>query len=591
MDRESAAIQTVETDGDGEGPSTTHSARFWCLFAALCLITFESSIDATIITTALSTITREIGGEEQYVWIANSFVFASTAPQPLFAQISNIFGRRNPMIFAVSLFALGSGIAAGAKDTAMLIAGRTVQGLGTGGIYVLTDVVCCDLVPLRERGKYLGIILSTAAVGTTVGPIIGGALADVQWRWIFYLNLPISGLALLAIALFFNVKYTRSPTWRHALARVDFLGNAIFIPSIIAILLGLVLGGVQFAWDSYHIIIPLVLGFLGWAAFHIHQASPICKDPSIPPRLFKNRTSATGFGLAFISSMLLQTVAYFMPVYFQGVRGRTPLGAGVDFLPYTAAIVPFGIIAGILMSKTGLYRPLHFAGFALNAIGAGLLSILDANSSKAAWACFQIIIAAGTGIIMTVMLPSILAALPESYVATATGAYSFIRSFGFVWGVTLPSIVFNGQINRYLDRISDPAVIAKLADGAAYGYASGGSIPKLPVNTRNEVIGVYVDALQTVWQVVVAFAGLGFFCVCIEKHIELRKELNTEYGFKEGKTEAVQESRAVRERPGDATATGDHDDVNKVDHVADSKEHNSGLQNVALTGSVTSGTP
>ena len=583
MDPDSVALQNVEKDD--EGPSTTHSPRFWCLFAALCLISFISSIDATIVTTALSTITREIGGAEQYVWIANCFVFASTVPQPLFAQISNIFGRRNPMLFAVSLFALGSGIAAGAKDTSMLIGGRTVQGLGTGGIYVLLDVICCDLVPLRERGKYLGIMLSTAAVGTTVGPIMGGALADVQWRWVFYLNLPVSGLALLAIVLFFNVRYTRSPTWRHALARVDFLGNAIFIPSIIAILLGLVLGGVKFAWGSYHVIVPLILGFLGWATFHIHQASPICKEPSMPPRLFKNRTSATGFGLIFISSMLLQTVAYFMPVYFQGVRGRTPLGAGVDFLPYTAAIVPFGIIAGILLSKTGRYRPLHFAGFALNAIGAGLLSILDANSSKAAWASFQIVTAAGTGIILTVMLPSILAALPESDVATATGTYSFVRSFGYVWGVTIPSIVFNGQVNRYLDRISDPAVLAALADGGAYGYASGGSIPKLPVRTRNEVIGVYVNALQTVWQVAVAFSCLGFFCVCIEKHVELRKELNTEFGLKEDKTDAINESGAIRERPdaAAATATGGMHEIYKGDAVTDSKGHNDEVRTVPLT--------
>lgn len=533
----------MEDDGQvkTEAPSVDHSWRFWCTFVALCLISFVSAIDATIITTALPTITREIGGEEQYVWIAGSFVLASTAPQPLFAQISNIFGRRNPMLIAVALFALGSGIAAGARNPAMLIGGRTVQGLGTGGIYVLLDVIVCDLVALRERGKYLGIMLSTAAVGTTVGPIIGGSLAQVEWRWIFYLNLPISAMALVAILLFLNVKYRRSPTWKHALARVDFLGNAIFIPSIVAILLGLVLGGIVYPWDSFHIIVPLVLGFLGWAAFHVYQASPICKEPSMPPHLFGNRTSSIGFILALISSMLLESVAYFMPVYFQGVLGTSPLGAGVDFLPYTVSVVPFGIVAGGFISKTGLYRPLHWIGFALNAIGSGLLSILDAKSSKAAWAGFQIIAAGGTGIIMTSILPSILAALSESDVAVATGTYSFVRSFGFVWGVTLPSIAFNGQFNRYLYRIANATVRAELANGAAYGYASGGMIRQLPNGTRLEVIGVYVDALKTVWQVVLAFSCLGFFCVFIEKHVELRKELHTEFGLENSKKGGMQE--------------------------------------------------
>ena len=517
-----------------ETSSQGHSWQFWCLFGALCLTSFIGSIDATIVTTALPTITREIGGgKEQYVWIANSFVLASTAPQPLFGQISNIIGRRQPMLLAISLFALGSGIAAGAKNPAMLISGRAIQGLGIGGTFVLLDVICCDMVPLRERGKYLGFMLSTAAIGTTVGPLIGGALAQVQWRWIFYMNLPVSSLALLATFFFLNVKYTRNPTWKHALARVDFLGNAIFMPSIIAILLGLVLGGVQFAWSSYHIIVPLVLGFLGWVVFHIHQASPLCKEPSMPPRLFQNRTSAAGFLLTFLFSMLITTVSYFMPVYFQAVKGSSPFGAGVRLLPYTAIIVTVGVLAGLIMSKTGLYRPLHFTAFALIAIGYGLLSLLDAKSNKAAWASFQVIVACGTGITVSTILPAILAALPESDVATATGTFSFIRSFGFLWGVTLPSIVFNGQIDRYIDRISDVHVRAQMVNGAAYSFASGTELNKLPSYVKAEVIGVYVDALKAIWQAAVAFACLGFLTVFVEKHIDLRTELSTEFGFEE----------------------------------------------------------
>jgi MFS family permease len=164
--------------------SARRSWRFWCLFGSMCLVSFISSIDATIVTTALPTITREIGGATDYVWIANCFVIASTAPQPLFAQISNIFGRRNPMLLALGMFTLGSGIAGGAKTSSMLIGGRTVQGLGTGGIYMLLDVLICDLVPLRERSKYLGITMSSAAVATALGPIIGGSLAEVQWRYV-----------------------------------------------------------------------------------------------------------------------------------------------------------------------------------------------------------------------------------------------------------------------------------------------------------------------------------------------------------------------------------------------------------------------
>ena len=516
-----------------EPTSFQHTWRLWCIFLVLCLLSFISAVDATIVTTSLPTITREVGGAEQYVWIANAFVFASTAPQPLYGQIANVFGRRNPMLLAIALFALGSGVAGGARDVGMLIAGRTVQGLGSAGLYVLSDIIICDVVPPRHRAPYLSAVISTAALGTTVGPIIGGALAQVQWRWVFWLNLPISGVGFLAIFALLSVKYVRSPTWLQALARVDFLGNAIFIPSIISLFLGLIMGGVQYPWGSWRVIVPLVLGVLGWAAFHIHQASPICKEPSMPPRLFKHRTSAGGFLIIFLGAIIIQAISYFLPIYFQAVLGATPLMSGIDFLPFALAIIPFGGLSGLLMSKTGRYIPLHWLGFAMSAIGAGLLSTLSDTSSIAAWVCFQIVAAAGTAVVFTVTLPSTLAALPEPDVAVATGTYSFIRSFGLVWGVTLASIIFNGRVKDNLGKIADPAIRTVLSDGAAYAFASGDFVPELPSATTSEVIGVYVEALRTVWLAVVAVSGIGFLCVFVEKHVELRKDHKSEFGLVE----------------------------------------------------------
>jgi MFS family permease len=206
--QDSIGEKTLEGKKLDHEPKSKHSWRFWLVFAALCLISFISAIDSTIITVALPTMTRAIGGEKDYVSMANVFVFAATTIQPLFGQVSNIFGRRWPMIVSIALFALGSGITAGANSVAMFVAGRTVQGLGSGGLFVLLNLIVCDLVPLRERGKYLGFMLSTAAVGTVIGPIVGGALTS-NWRWIFYLNLPISGLALVAMFAFLKVKPRR----------------------------------------------------------------------------------------------------------------------------------------------------------------------------------------------------------------------------------------------------------------------------------------------------------------------------------------------------------------------------------------------
>jgi hypothetical protein len=493
------------------------------------------------------------------VWIANSFVLASTVVQPLYAQLSNIFGRRNPMLIALILFSLGSGIAGGASNVAMLIGGRTVQGLGSAGLFVLADLIVCDLVPVRERAKYMGIVISTGTIGTTLGPIIGGALAQADWRWCFYINLPLAIPSLAAMAVFLRLKHDREPTWTGTLKRVDYLGALIFIPSMTALLLGLIMGGQMHPWSSWRIIVPIVLGAVGWIVFHVQQASPICKEPSVPPRLFHNRTSAVGFALCFTSSLLLNWVTYFLTFYFQAVKAVSPLLSGVHVLPFTLFMIPSAMIAGGILSKTGQYKPVHWAGFALVSIGCGPLSILDSGSNTATWVCLQIVIAIGLGFVLTSILPAICAPLDEEDVAAANGTFSFLRSFGFTWGITLPSIIFNNQFNRYAPRIQDAALRSRLMGGAAYGYANSGLVASLTGTLREQVISVYADAMKKVWQASIAFATFSFLLVFIEKHVAMRTELETKFGLEQNgtsshKTEEHEDMEAKAESKAEANA-------------------------------------
>jgi MFS family permease len=532
----SSADKPHNDDGAVDGAGGAHPLGFWVIIGVLCLSTLVSSLDALIITTALPRVTDAIGGQENYVWIANSFVLASTVVQPLYAQLSNIFGRRGPMLTALALFSLGSGIAGGARNVSTLIAGRSVQGLGSAGLFVLSDLIVCDLVPLRDRSKYLSIVISTGAIGTSLGPIIGGALAEADWRWCFYFNLPLAIPCLVAMAYFLRLKHQREPTWKSALVRVDFVGAFIFIPSMTSLLLGLIMGGQVHPWSSWRIILPIVLGGLGWLAFHVHQASPICKEPSIPPRLFQNRTSAIGFILCFTSSVLLNWASYFLPFYFQAVKTASPLLSGVYVLPYNLFLVPSAMVSGILLSKLGRYKVVHWIGFAFLSVGCGLLSILDEASSRAAWVCFQIVVAIGLGFILTSILPAICAPLSEEDVGTANGTFSFLRSFGFIWGITLPSIIFNARFNHYAPRIQDVALRSQLINGAAYGYANSGLIRSLTGSLREEVISVYADSMKSVWQASIAFAVFSFVLVFVEKHVTMRTELDTKFGLEEKAT-------------------------------------------------------
>ncbi|CAG8959987.1 hypothetical protein HYFRA_00012704 [Hymenoscyphus fraxineus] len=547
----------------------SRGARFWGTFVALCLLAFISTLDVAIISTSLPAITADLGSDaaRQYVWIANSFLIASSVLQPLFGQLATIFGRRVPLVLCVILFALGSGIGGAARNPTMLIAGRTIQGVGAGGIYVLIDVVCCDLVPLRERGKYLGLMFSWAGFAAAIGPPVGGALGQADWRWIFWINIPVCGLALLFLFCFMRLgtgTKTDDNQQRLGLAfklkGIDYLGTFIFIPSMIALLWGLIFGGIQYPWHSFRIIVPLVLGCLGWAAFHVQQH--FAKHQSVPSRLFTNRTSATAFFLTFTSSILVQSITYFLPVYFQGVLGTTVLQSGTFFLPFAMGSLASAVAGGILLSKLGSYRILHAAAFAISSVAFGILTLLDANTSKVAWAFFQLVAAAGAGIPMSTMLPAIMAGLPESDVASASATYSFIRNFGYLWGVTFPGIIFNFVVKRSLNLISDESLRSQLRDDAAYSFASQVHLLRheLSPTVSQELTEVYTKGLRAIWWFGLGISIFSFFAVVGEQDLELRKELDTEYGL-----EASEKSKEAQlDSPGNANGREDLEMSGKI---------------------------
>ncbi|KAI0482646.1 major facilitator superfamily domain-containing protein [Xylariaceae sp. FL0804] len=376
--------------------------RFWLVFLSLCLAGFVASTDSTIIFTALPTISRDLGGGGQslYVWLGNAYVFASTAVQPLYGQLSNLFGRRYPMLASVALFALGSGVAGGAHTPAVFVAGRVVQGLGAGGMVMLIDLIVCDVLPLRERSAYLGTVLGACAVGTLIGPVIGGAIVTrATWRWAFWMNLPICALTLGTMVPCLRLSWQRSASWADLLSRIDYLGNIIFVGSITSILIGLVQGGTVHPWSSFNTIIPLVIGFVGWAAFFVQQG--FCREPTMPLRLFSHRTSASVYMQDFIVSILLEWAIYTLPLYFQSQRSASALTSGLDILPINAFMIPSGAVAGAVLTKFGRFKPIHWVGFGILAISCGLLSTMSSSTATVTWAWFEILAGIGVGLPLT----------------------------------------------------------------------------------------------------------------------------------------------------------------------------------------------
>jgi len=276
------------------------------------------------------------------------------------------------------------------------------------------------------------------------------------------------------------------------------------------------------------------MGFVGFGIFGLYQASKFCINPTMPLHIFSNRTSGTALVLTFLHSTSSISVMYFLPVYFQAVLGVTPSRAGIQLLPTILFTIPAAISAGALLTKFGRYRPIQHVAFALMVAGVGVLTLLKANATTAQWVGYQLLSAVGIGLALPVLLTAVQVSLSEEDTALSTSTWAFIRSFGLIWGATIPTAAFDNRFDSLLYRITDPVIAGELANGKAYERATKSFMETItdPV-THAQVVSVYVDSIKTVWYVSMAFAALAFVLVIVEKEIPLRKDLDTKFSMEE----------------------------------------------------------
>lgn len=522
-------------------PSFRPTTAFWLVFLALCVSCFLSALDLTSVSTALPTIAADLKSQE-YSWVGSAYALTSTALVPFTGSLAAIFGRRVTMLGSLVFFVVGSAISGAAPSMNVLILGRSIQGVGGGGILVMTDIIVCDLVPLASRGAFYGIIGSVWALASAIGPPIGGALASAgAWRWMFYLNLPISAIAIVFVLLFLNVKSPKT-TLKEKIEQLDY-ANVIFIGGTTALILGLTFGGSTYPWASYQTLVPIILGITSIAVFFYIEKHWV-KYPTVPYDMLNNVTSFVGFFSTFIHGLVVLTAIYYLPVYFQSTKGTSPIMSGINLFSLSFTIAPFAIFTGISVTVTGHYKTQNIFAWCLAMAGFGLVTLLKADSSKAAWVGFPVILGIGMGILYAGTNFPVLSPLRPEQHPQAMAFYAFVRSLGQVFGIAIGSTVLQNGLSKNLPE----AFLHQIGGNAGNALAAIPSIKDLAEPLRHEVRVAFADSLKIVWQVMIGITAIGLLASLFMKQLSLTAETDEKWGLK---VEEKGERQTALEKEGD----------------------------------------
>ncbi|KAI4907442.1 hypothetical protein J4E90_009471 [Alternaria incomplexa] len=504
--------------------------RFLAAFGSLCIITLMAALDATSISVALPIMAKALHGSAiEAFWSGTSFLLTSTVFQPVLGSFSHIFGRKALIYVSLGFFLAGSIIPAVADNFTVVLVGRSIQGIGGGGIICLTEMVVVDTVPLRERGKWFSFFGAMWSIGTVAGPLLGGGFAqNVSWRWIFWVNLPFLGLGAALVTIFLKLNQKHG-TFFAKLREVDWIGMVLFLASTTGFLIPVTWGGVQYAWDSWRTLVPLIVCTIGMIAFGVY-IEYFAANPLIRTSVFKNTSAAILYVSTVIHGIILWALLYYMPLYFEAVKGFGPILAGVAMFPWTFTVAPASVATGIAIAVTGQYRWANRAGWFLATLGMGLLIMLKPNTSTVSWIFLNLVGGVGTGILFPAMALAVQASATAKDQAYAANMFSFFRAFGQTLGVAIGGVIFQNQMKKKM--LTFP-LLADLA--AEYSRDAAGLveiIKEMPEGEmREQLRESYTDALKYIWIVMLAFSAVALLGSWFIKAYDMNGAMDTERGF------------------------------------------------------------
>ncbi|MEV3853255.1 MFS transporter [Streptomyces sp. NPDC050095] len=469
---------------------------------ALLLGMLLAALDQTIVSTALPTIVSDLGGLEHLSWVVTAYMLAATAATPLWGKLGDQYGRKKLFQLAIAIFLVGSALCGVAQNMPQLIGFRALQGLGGGGLMVLSMAIVGDIVSPRERGKYQGLFGAVFGATSVLGPLLGGLFTEhLSWRWVFYVNLPVGVVALLVIAAALHIPV------RSQKHRIDYLGTFLIASVATCLVLVASLGGTTWGWGSPEIIGLAVVGVMLAVVFVFVEFR--AAEPVLPMKLFRVRTFTLSAIISFVVGFAMFGAMTYLPTFLQVVQGVSPTMSGVHMLPMVIGLLLSSTVSGQIVSRTGRWKVFPVAGTAVTSLGLLLLHNLTENSSTWEMSGYFFVFGLGLGLVMQVLVLIVQNAVPYEDLGVATSGATFFRSIGASFGVAIFGTIF---ANRLSTKLSSALAGQQVPPGVSADSlkADPRGIAELPPALRQPVLHAYATSITDVFIYAVPVALLAF---------------------------------------------------------------------------------
>nr|WP_256971116.1 MDR family MFS transporter [Corynebacterium glutamicum] len=499
--------------------------KVWWVLSALMVAMMMASLDQMIFGTALPTIVGELGGVDHMMWVITAYLLAETIMLPIYGKLGDLVGRKGLFIGALGIFLIGSVIGGLAGNMTWLIIGRAVQGIGGGGLMILSQAIIADVVPARERGRYMGVMGGVFGLSAVLGPLLGGWFTEGPgWRWAFWMNIPL-GIIAIGVAIYFLDIPKKSVKFRW-----DYLGTFFMIVAATSLILFTTWGGSQYEWSD-PIIIGLIITTIVAAALLV-VVELRAEDPLVPMSFFQNRN----FTLTTIAGLILGIAMFgiigYLPTYLQMVHGINATEAGYMLIPMMVGMMGTSIWTGIRISNTGKYKLFPPIGMIVTFVALIFFARMEVSTTLWQIGIYLFVLGVGLGLAMQVLVLIVQNTLPTAVVGSATAVNNFFRQIGSSLGSALVGGMFVGNLGTLMEERM-PAAMAQLSPEEQAAMAAQGGLDsneltpaivnQLPTVLHDAFAGSYNDALIPVFYVMMPLIGIALLLLLFIKQEKLRE--------------------------------------------------------------------